>query len=171
MKCKDNGRKANVSPEIKKYLKAVERKLRLPKNIRCSVLSDLLTEMYARVENGEDMKEILGEMGTPQQVADGINQEMDEFAYTKSPWRWACLALIVICSGILLMQGPARIMLILANSLLNKVAAIGGVDGPTQIYVTTTMSSQIPGMIMAGMLLVMGILGFYKLSHYQKKQG
>lgn len=170
MKFEYQGQPAQLEPEVKKYLKAIGKKLRLPKKIKQSVLSDLLTGMLARVEDGESMAKIMDEMGTPLQVAEGINEEMDDLVYVKSPWRWACLALVIVCTMVLFMHGYLGVLLFLANSMLNEMGVIGGVDGPTQIFVTTTVDGQMQGTITAVILLVMGMIGFVKLSHCHKRQ-
>lgn len=170
MKFEYQGQPVQLEPVVRKYLKAVGKKLRLPKKIKQSVLSDLVTGMLARVEAGENMKHIMDEMGSPLQVAEGINEEMDDLVYVKSPWRWGCMALIILSSLVLLFQGYLGVLMLLANGLVNEIGVIGGVDGPTQFFVTTTVDGQIHGMVMAALLLVMGILGFVKLSHCHKKQ-
>lgn len=161
------GQSVQLAPEVKKYLRSIGNKLRLPKKIKQSVLSDLVTGMLARVEGGESMEQIIHEMGTPLQVAEGINEEMDDFVYIKSPWRWACLALVIICAIVLLMHGYWGVLLFLFNSMLDK---IGGMEGPTQIFVTTTKVGQIQGMITPALLMIMGVLGFVQLSHCPKQK-
>lgn len=170
MKFEHQKQSVALSPEVKQYLKAVEKKLRLPKKIKQSVLSDLITEMSARAEAGERMEQVIKDMGTPLQVAQSIHAEMDDLVYVKSPWRWACLGLVVICAFVLIMRGYSGALLFLVNKMLNNAGPIGGFDGPTQIFVTAPVDRQIPSMIMAGLLLVMGVIGFINLSHCHKKQ-
>lgn len=152
------------APEVRKYLKAIGKKLRLSKKMKQSVLSDLMTEIYARMEAGEPVEQVICQMGSPLQVAEGINREMSDLIYVKSPWRWACLALAVACGLVLLGNG---ISFILENQV---VGTIGGMDGPTQIFVTTSPVSQVHHLLMTGMLLIMGILGFVTLSHGHRKK-
>lgn len=170
MKFEYQGQPVQLEPEVKKYMKSIGKKLRLPKKIRQSVLSDLLTGMLARVEDGQNMKTIMDDMGTPLQVAEGINEEMDDFVYVKSPWRWACLVLIILSVLALLWKGYWGLWMLLSNRLLYTSGLIGVADGPTQIFVTTTMVGRMHGLFMAVLLLVMGILGFVKLSHCHKKK-
>lgn len=174
MKFEYQGQPVQLEPEVKKYLKSIGKKLRLPKKIKQSVLSDLVTGMLARAEGGERMEQIIHDMGTPLQVAEGINEEMDDLVYVKNPWRWACLTLVILCAMVLLMHGYLGVLLFLSNGMLNEIGVIGGVDGPTQIFVTTTVDGyaggQIQSTIMAAILLVMGVIGFVKLSHCHKRQ-
>lgn len=170
MKFEYQGQPVQLEPEVNQYLKVIAKKLRLPKKIKQSVLSDLVTGMLARAEAGESMAEIMEDMGTPLRVARGINEEMDDFVYVKSPWRWACLVLIILCTMVLLMHGYWGVWLFLSNGMLNKIGVIGGADGPTQIFVSTAVEGQVREMVTAGILLIMGVLGFVKLSHCHKKQ-
>lgn len=170
MKFEYQGQPVQLEPEVKKYLKSIGKKLRLPKKIKQSVLSDLLTGMLARADDGENMKTIMDDMGTPLQVAEGINEEMDDLVYVKSPWRWACLVLILLSALVLLFQGYLGVLVLLANGMTNTIGIVGGADGPTQIFVTTTAAGSAQGLVMAVILLIMGILGFVKLSHCHKKQ-
>ncbi len=170
MKFEYQGQPVQLEPEVNQYLKAIAKKLRLPKKIKQSVLSDLVTGMLARAEAGESMAEIMEDMGTPLQVAKGINEEMDDFVYVKSPWRWACMLLIVMSVMVLLMHGYWGVWLFLSNGMLNKIGVIGDADGPTQIFVSTAVEGQVREMVTAGILLIMGVLGFVKLSHCHKKQ-
>ena len=98
MKFEYQGHPVQLDPDVNKYRKAISKKLCLPKEIKQSVLSDLVTGMLVRVEAGESMSKIMDDMGTPLQVAEGINEEMDDLVYVKSPWRWACLVLIILSS-------------------------------------------------------------------------
>lgn len=170
MKFEYQGHPVQLDPDVNKYLKAISKKLCLPKEIKQSVLSDLVTGMLVRVEAGESMSKIMDDMGTPLQVAEGINEEMDDLVYVKSPWRWACLVLIILSSLALLWKGYLGLWMLLSNRLLHTSGVIGVADGPTQIFVTTTMVSRMHGLFVAVLLLVMGILGFVKLSHCHKKQ-
>ena len=47
-----------------------------------------LTDIHARLEKGQSIDEIIAEMGTPQEVAAGFNEEMQDQLLPKgSPWR------------------------------------------------------------------------------------
>lgn len=65
MKYQYNGQQTDLPKSVTHYVKAVERHLSLPKKIRRRVLSDLLTGMCARNENGESYPEILASMEHP----------------------------------------------------------------------------------------------------------
>lgn len=170
MKYEYNGQQITLPDNVSRYLKKVESKLRLPKKIRDNVLSDLVTGMCVRNENGETYEKIMEDMGNPSQVAEGLNREMEEFTYGKSPWRWGCLGISILSALVLLARGISHFSMFLANTLIHQAGVIGGADGPTAIFVSTAPGSQIPSLIVAAVLLVMGVIGFYALGHLEHKK-
>lgn len=140
---------AQFLPPIKRYMNAVERHLHLPQKIKVRVMSDLMTTVNSRREQGETLEQIMADLGTPRQVAERFNEELKEFAVNKSPWRWLCLAGAVAAAGILLW------LLFLNGWLLEEsssMGVIGGADGPTAIFVTTKAGWG-SNMMMAALLL------------------
>lgn len=157
--------------KMKKYLRAVRRKLNLPSDVKRRVMTDFTSSIQNRKEAGKTDDEILSEFGKPAEVAADLNEQMKEFAYIKSPWRWVCFILIIVCSMALLYKSGAGLLAaMLSFALFNgSVGVIGGVDGPTQIYVAQSQDSMVHEMIMTTLILVMSILGFYFLGHMRKK--
>lgn len=88
----------------------------------------------------------------------------------KNPWSWGCLVVAIIGALSLLWQG---VIMVLAYTLTRNEAAsigiIGGADGPTAIFVTTTMAPIAYKVIIPLILLVIGIIGFYLLGHRKRK--
>ena len=157
--------------KMKKYTKAVERKLNLPGDVKKRVMTDFTSAIQSRIEAGKTDEEIYAELGSPADAAADLNEQMKEFAYSRSPWRWACFALAVVCAMTLLHKGSVGLLAaMLSFALFNgSVGLVGGADGPTQIFVTQTQDSMLRGMVMPAMILVMSILGFYFLGHMRKK--
>lgn len=151
---------------MKNYMKKVKRKLNLPKDVKKRVMADLETSVRSRAEAGQTEAEIMADMGMPAEVAAELNEQMKEFAYAKSPWRWVCLVLAVISVFTLIFQGGINLM----AAILNKAAlgAIGGADGPTVIFVTTSPDAAGYSMLMLALILVMSLVGFYFLGHMRK---
>lgn len=121
--------------KIKKYTNSVKRKLNLPSNVKARVMSDFVSAIRSRREAGKTDEEIFAEFGAPSDVAAGLNEQMKEFAYIKSPWRWLCLTLAVICFAALLFRGGAGLAAFLMTGLLfdGNAGVIGSADGPTAI--------------------------------------
>ena len=155
--------------QVNKYLKTVQRKLKLPKEIRAKVISDLVTGICSREENGEDYGEILRSMGSAEEVAAGLNEEMSDMTYAKSKWRWLCLPVGLLSLAVILERGISGLITHFANFSINSLGVIGGADGPTAIFVTSTPGTDAGSLVIAGILLVMSVLGFYKLSHLKHK--
>ena len=155
---------------MKKYRKSVERKLNLPRDVKQRVMADLESSIQSRLEAGQTEDEIVAELGDPAQVAAELNEQMKEFAYAKSPWRWACLALVVVSGLAFLYKGLVNLLVAAITFAENQsVGIIGGADGPTAIFVTQSPDSGVYSMLMSGLILVMSIVGFYYLGHMRKK--
>lgn len=86
----------------------------------------------------------------------------------KSKWRWLCLFIGVLCLVIILAGRITELLSWFANLSVPSVGVIGGADGPTAIYVSASPGADKRSLFMAGVLLLMSILGFYKLSHLKK---
>lgn len=156
--------------KIEKYLKAVSRRLNLPKDVKERVMSDFVSSIRARQESGQSDEQILTDLGSPEKAAAELNEQMKEFAYRKSLWRFFFAGVAA--------YGAAKILKLLLGQLLYwfmqipmrqetaSIGVIGGADGPTAVFVT---SSPATGHIVAVVLLVVGIWGFFRLCRCKKK--
>lgn len=156
--------------KMKKYTNAVERRLNLPWDVRVRVMYDFISSIAARREAGMSDEQIYAELGTPREAAADLNEQMKEFAYVKSPWRWAALAAAVVGAMLLVYDGVMGFWVRMLNRSLNEVGAlsiIGGADGPTSVFVATTTGPD--ETILWLMLTAMGILGFWNLSRCKRK--
>lgn len=156
---------------MKKYTNAVKRKLALPGDVKKRVMADLESSIQSRLEAGQTEAEIMEQLGTPAEVASELNEQMKEFGYSKSPWRWACLALAVVSALAFAYKGVMN-LLVAAITYAEKqsVGIIGGADGPTAIFVTQSPESGVYSMLMSALVLVMSIVGFYFLGHMRKER-
>lgn len=155
---------------MKEYMNQVKWKLALPRDVKKRVMADLASSIQSRVEAGQTEEQIMAELGTPAEVAAELNEQMKEFAYVRSPWRWACLALAVISALAFLYKGVLN-LLVAAITFAEKqsVGIIGGADGPTAIFVTQAPENALYSMLMSALVLLMSIVGFYYLGHMRKK--
>lgn len=154
---------------IKTYLNAVRRRLNLPKDIKNRCISDLQTTIQARMENSESWEEIQSSLGTPKEVAAELSEQMKEYVYRKSPWRYVFLALAILCALWLAWYlGLTMFTQIFANEAAS-LGVIGGADGPTAIFVTTSPGFDWDIVLVAG-LLIGGIAGFLRLRRCKPKQ-
>lgn len=154
--------------EMKRYMTAIERRLNLPREVKNRVMTDLQSSVAARREAGQTDAEIYAEMGTPEAVAAELNEQMKEYAYTKSKWRWAALAAAVIAGAMLLFEGVVGLLVWLLNITINSpasVGVIGGADGPTAIFITTSSGFN---WLLWLLVAAMGLIGWWKLGHIRK---
>lgn len=155
---------------MKQYLRAIKRRLNMPRELKERVMADLESSIASRKDDGQTEAEIIAELGSPRQAANELNEQMKEYTYTKSPWRWACLALAVISALCIACRGLPGLLLTLFNQANNaSVGIIGGADGPTAIFVTTSPDALQYSYGMAALLLVMGILGYVALGRIKRK--
>ena len=164
--------------KMKKYTREVERRLNLPRALKVRVMSDFISSIQARRESGMTEEAIYQELGTAKMAAADLNEQMKEFAYRKSPWRFLFAALGVYGAVELLgslwvnlMYWAAVLFMEIRTEFVPQeaysIGIIGGADGPTAIFLTTPdwVHSLIP--ILA---LIIGICGFICLSRCRKKE-
>ena len=154
---------------MKRYMRAIERRLNLPREVRNRVMNDLRSSAAARREAGQTDEQIRAEMGTPEAVAAEVNEQMKEYAYTKSKWRWAALTIAVFAGLMLLFEGVTGLLVWLLNLSINSpanVGVIGSADGPTAIFVATRTG--VGDWIVWALLVVIGLLLWWKLGHCRK---
>ena len=154
------------------YCRAVKRRLNLPREIKERVMTDFVSDIEARRERGMTDAEILAELGTPKKAAEELNDQMKEYAYRKSPWRFLFAALAIY--GLWEVLGAlAAMLLYLAMSdpltEASSVGIIGGADGPTAVFVTTSTVLGWQHYIIPLVALAAGIWGFYRLCRCKQK--
>ena len=153
--------------KMKKYVNAVERRLNLPLKIKTRVMSDFQSSIAARREAGQTDEEIYAELGTPAKAAADLNEQMKDYAYRKSTWRFLFLGIGAIGGVRLLYDGVVSLIgyFILHRELVQSgnaaaIGIIGGADGPTAIFVTTPAWTR-PAWMAA--LLIVGVVGYLLL--------
>lgn len=157
--------------KMKRYMNAVERRLNLPMEIRARVMSDFLSDITARREAGMTDEEIFAEFGSPKEAAANLNEQMKEYTYRKSPWRFLFLAAAVLSGLWLVIYGILEAVFL--SSLKAElggasIGIIGGADGPTAIFLTTKVGIDWDIVIML-LILVVGLLGFLRLRKCKRK--
>lgn len=157
--------------KMKRYVNAIERRLNMPQKIKARVMSDFQSAITARREAGMTDGEIFAEFGAPKKAAADLNEQMKEFTYRKSPWRFLFGALAVYGGIRLLDKLWTGIVFFWATGMLQKTEAasigiIGGADGPTAIFVTSPAWAH---WLIPVLLLTLGILGFVRLCRCKRK--
>jgi len=167
----------NEEKKMKKYTNSVERRLELPREIRNRVMSDFISSIQARREAGMTDDEILSELGTAKKAASDINEQMKEYTYRKSPWRFL-FAACAVYGAVKLLGGLwvnvvywfcrwyMDIRSIFQPEEAYSIGIIGGADGPTAIFLTSP-----PWMhyILPVLMLTIGLWGFLRLRKCRQK--
>ena len=166
--------------KMKKYVTAVERRLNLPREVKARVMSDFSSSIQARREAGMSDEAIYAELGAPKKAAEDLNEQMKEFAYRKSPWRFLFAAaaaygaaqLLGVLWGYLvyfwyrLVYSDMVMGIGMTTTESSSIGIIGGADGPTAIFVTTPIWMHY---ILPVLALIIGIWGFLRLRKCKQK--
>lgn len=162
---------------MKKYIRSIKRRLNLPKDIKERVMSDFESDLLARKEAGMSDEEIIAELGTPLKAAANLNEQMKEYTYRKSPWRFAFLACAVY-GALEVLPGLYVNLVYLAVSVFMQIRSvfvpqeaysvgiIGGADGPTAVFVTAPAWAHY---LIPMAMLIVGILGYLRLRKCRQK--
>jgi len=106
---------------------------------------------------------VLASLGSAREAASELNEQMKEFTYRRSPWRFAFLGLAIVSLICLI---PQLWMMWFTNAVTGlenaSIAVIGGADGPTSIMVASNPSPY-AGLAVWFVLLVIGAAGFVLL--------
>ena len=152
--------------QLARYLRAVRRRLALPREKKDRVIDDLRSAIAERREAGQSDAEILSAFGSPRQAAEELNAQLRADTYRKSPWRFACLGAAVLALLTLVVQ------VVWQRNMPSSIGVIGGADGPTAIFVssTTLLERDWTGVVLAGLVLVLCITGYFLLRRIPPKK-
>lgn len=159
--------------KMKRYLLKIKRRLALPKKLKDRVMADFTSSVQARKEAGKSDADIYAEFGSPKEAAAVLNEQMKEYTYRKSPWRFLFAAFGIYGALYFLGDLWSRILILIwkIEAIVKpdpsvSVGIIGGADGPTSIFVTVP---QWTSYILPTVALVVGITGFLLLSRCKRK--
>ncbi|MBC3515584.1 hypothetical protein H8K20_04110 [Neobittarella massiliensis] len=140
-----------LPPEAEKYVKQVYRELRLPRGLRTRVVADLQSDIAAALEAGESTAQIVARMGPPAELAAELSRNYQSIQPTG---RQQGLRIARGGAWMLLFASGAGLLLWLIQLVLpliyrvtgghlgsaGSIGIIGGADGPTRIFVTTSVT-------------------------------
>lgn len=159
--------------KMKRYLLSIKRRLALPKKLKERVMADFASSVQARKEAGKTDADIYAEFGSPKEAAAVLNEQMKEYTFRKSPWRFLFAALGIYGALHFLSGLLSRILFWIwqLEALARpdpgvSVGIIGGADGPTAVFVTVP---QWTSYILPTVALIVGITGFVLLSRCKRK--
>lgn len=157
-----------------KYIREVEKLLPLPSRAKKEVLRDLNEIFESAAEHGESEKQVIQRLGSPEEFIRNLNEQIDLENFSKEHKRKKSLLIIlcifmvsVACFGIYAVLKAMEI-----TEIAKTIGIIGGADGPTAIFVTSSGPDfQLIAILLGGILLVTAIVLLirYLLKHHQKK--
>ena len=164
----------DTEKKASRYIRSVRRHLNLPKAVKERVMSDFESSIRARREAGMTEEAIFAELGTPKMAAADLNEQMKEYAYRKSPWRFLFLLAAVAGAWELLGSLVAMLLYLALSDPIQSAAEasslgiIGGADGPTAFFVTTNVTN-LTQWIVPLLLVSIGIWGYLRLKKCGQK--
>lgn len=133
MKWKIGHRTIDILPPVKRYMNAIEHRLRVDRNTRVRIMTELAGDFESRREAGQSDQAIMAELGTPDEVAAQFNAA---FAGSGRPSRWRWI-FVILAAAVLSAVLGSHVAEALAARQAASLGIIGGADGPTAIYVTS----------------------------------
>lgn len=118
-----------MEKEVKRYIKAIDRRLHLPRRIKKDLLSELSSEIYSRLDDGEELKAIFASIGTPQELAKELEANyLDRKKVNR--WKLTIYSVIAFCTFAWMIYS---IVLIVYPRMIPPVV-IGGADGSRSMF-------------------------------------
>ena len=154
-----------------KFLRRVRRRLELPQNMKDRVMADFISSIQSRRDAGKTDSQIMEELGSPKSAAAVLNEQMKEYTFRKSPWRFLFGALAVYGASRLLGSLGSRVIAFFVGVSMAvrdsaTVGIIGGADGPTAVFVTAPRWT---GLAVSFGAMAIGIVGFVMLRGLKRK--
>lgn len=154
-----------------KYLRRVRRRLELPQNMKDRVMADFISSIQSRRDAGKTDSQIMEELGSPRSAAAVLNEQMKEYTFRKSPWRFLFGALAVYGASRLLGSLVSRVIAFFVGVSMAvrdsaTIGIIGGADGPTAVFVTAPRWT---GLAVSFGAMAIGIAGFVLLRRLKRK--
>ena len=149
------------------YIRKVLRMLDIPKNKKQQIARDLREIFCSSYERGESYEQIVERLGPPETFAKDIAAELD-VPYGKNNTGCVILSLLTMFLGTVSLA-VYIVAAFLTRSRDYSFGTVGGFDGPTQIYVTSSTNFD-----WSVLLLVFGIFSlvisvFFFIRHIKRR--
>ena len=160
-----------MDKKMDKYLRRVRRRLELPGDLKDRVMADFVSSVQSRRDAGKTDSQIMEELGSPRAAAAVLNEQMKEYTFRKSPWRFLFGAVAVCGAARLLGSLVFRIAAFfigvsMAVGESSTIGIIGGADGPTAIFVAAPHWT---ALTVSAAALIVGAVGFVLLRRCKRK--
>lgn len=117
-----------------RYIKQVKKNLMVPAAKRKAVLRDLEEAFASAAEHGETQQQVIARLGTPEQFAAGIEEQLGIDRKKRLKTRtivWTTICLVIAVVGFFIYLTIRQ-----QQELIGAMGVIGGADGPTAIIVS-----------------------------------
>ena len=142
-----------------KYIKQVKKQLAVPASKRKTVLQDLEKTFASAAEHGETEQQVIARLGTPEQFAAGIEEQLGIDRKKRLKTRtiiWTTICLVVAVIGF-------SVYLTIQQEMIGAIGIIGGADGPTAILVSGPgIDISLLVLIVAAVALVLAVIGLIR---------
>ena len=160
-----------MDKRMEKFLRRVKRRLEMPADLRDRVMADFASSVQVRRDEGKTDAQIMDELGSSKEVSALLNEQMKEYTFRKSPWRFLFAAVSVYGAVRLLGSLISHVIaffigISMAVSESSTVGIIGGADGPTAIFVTAPRWT---GLAISFGALFIGAVGYFLLRRCKRK--
>ena len=127
--------------ELKRYIKEINKGLRLPRKIKKRITTELLSEIYGRIDDGEELNSILTSIGTPQELVEELEANYEhEYVQFKKGSVLKLTIYSIIAFGISALIIHSVIVIIYPQFILPTI--IGGANGSTSIFIAYKWSAK-----------------------------
>ena len=137
--------------ELKRYIKEINKGLHLPHKMKKRITTELLSEIYGRIDDGEELNSVLTSIGTPQELEANYEHEYVQF---KKGNILKLTIYSIIAFGISALIIYSAIVIIYPQFILPTI--ISGANGSTAVFIAYKWSAKelIGGLIIQIIILI-----------------
>lgn len=151
--------------DVERYTKEINKRLQLPGKLKKRILTELTSEIYGRLDNGENLDDVLESIGSPQEVIEELeaNYENESVRFRKGNIiKLTLLSVVALCMAALILNSITSVIC----PQFIRPTIIGGAHGSTAIFVTYKWSAKelILGLFIKVIVLVFSLLQIFKVS-------
>ncbi len=153
-----------MKSDIERYIREIRKGLQLPYKTKKHIIMELKNEIYARLDTGEKLDDILKSIGSPQEVIKKLEASYEnEYIYFRkeSIFKLIVLSVIAFCMTALIVY--SIITILYPQFILPTV--IGGVNGNTSAFIAYKWSSEelIVGLLIKILIFIFSLLQIIKI--------
>ena len=141
--------------ELKRYIKEINKGLHLPHKMKKRITTELLSEIYGRIDDGEELNSVLTSIGTPQELVEELEANYEhEYVQFKKGNILKLTIYSIIAFGISALIIYSAIVIIYPQFIHPTI--IGGANGSTAVFIAYKWSAKelIGGLIIQIIILI-----------------